>query len=146
MLSLWTRRAVVLAVLSLALLTGACSDSDSPTEPPLTDTVTIDSAVPAAGTALRRGTQVTFTVTARYTLGSASEGRLVLVIQDQTNQNIAGLPQPDARVPRGQGTVTLSDTLTIPATATSVRVFVPLVPQGATQTSITSSVTYNVTP
>lgn len=143
--SLRIRRAIVLAALSLALF--ACSDDDdSPTEPPLTDTVTIESAAPAAGTALRRGTQVTFTVTARYTLGSASEGSLILVIQDQTNQNIAGSPQPEARVPRGQGTVTLTDTLTIPATATTVRVIVPLLPQGATQTSITSSVTYNVTP
>jgi hypothetical protein len=142
--SVWIRRAVVLAVLSLALF--ACSDSDSPTEPPLTDAVTIESATPAAGTALRRGTQVTFTVTARYTLGSASEGRLSLVIQDQTNQNIAGTPQPEARVPRGQGTVTLTDTLTIPATATTVRVIVPMFPQGATQTSITGSVSYNVIP
>jgi hypothetical protein len=89
---------------------------------------------------------VSFTVTARYTLGSAPEGRLILVIQDQTNQNIAGSPQPEARVPRGQGSVILADTLTIPATATTVRVIVPLLPQGAASTTTTASASYQVVP
>lgn len=141
--NLWSRRAIVPAVLSLALLTGACND-DSPTEPSLPDSVAIESIVPGTSTVLRQGTQVTITVTARYSLGSTSEGRLVLVIEDQTSQNIAGA-QPDVRVPRGQGTAVLSDTFTIPASATRVTVFVPLVPQGATQTSVVATATYNVT-
>src|SRR5215210_3804759 len=140
---LWIRRAVVLAALSLALLTAACNDS--PTEPSLSDAVAIESIVPAANTVLRRGTQVTITVTARYTLGSASEGRVSLVIQDQNNQIIGLLPQPEARVTRGVGSVTLTNTLTVPASATSVRVFVPLHPQGAASTSTVATVTYIVT-
>jgi hypothetical protein len=144
MLILRTCRAAVLAAVTLALLTGACNDSDSPTEPP-SDSISIESIAPASSTILRRGTQVTITVTARYTLSSASEGRISLVIQDQSNQNIAPLPQPMALVPRGQGTVTLNNTLTIPAGATSVRVFVPLSPQGATQTSTVATATYTVT-
>ena len=144
MLILRTCRAAVLAVVTLALLTSACNDSDSPTEPP-SDSISIESIAPASSTILRRGTQVTITVTARYTLSSASEGGINLVIQDQSNQNIAPLPQPEARVSRGQGTVTLNNTLTVPAGATSVRVFVPLYPQGASQTSTVASVTYTVT-
>jgi len=139
----WVRCAFAPAVLSLALLTAACNDS--PTEPSLSDAVAIESIVPAANTVLRRGTQVTITVTVRYSLGSTSEGRLSLVLQDQNNQIIGPLPQPEARVPRGVGSVTLSNTLTVPATATSVRVFVPLVPQGATNTSVVATATYTVT-
>jgi len=139
----WVRRAFAPAVLFLALLTAACNDS--PTEPSLSDAVAIESIVPAANTVLRRGTQVTITVTVRYSLGSTSEGRLSLVLQDQNNQIIGPLPQPEARVPRGVGSVTLNNTLTVPATATSVRVFVPLVPQGATNTSVVATATYTVT-
>jgi len=82
MLILRTCRAAVLAVATLALLTGACNDSDSPTEPP-SDSISIESIAPASSTILRRGTQVTITVIARYTLSSASEGRISLVIQTQ---------------------------------------------------------------
>jgi|RhiMethySRZTD1v2_1073278.scaffolds.fasta_scaffold578553_2 hypothetical protein len=141
---LGARGAFALAVLSLALLTAACNGDDSPSEPSLFDAVSIENIEPPTTTVLRRGTQVTITVTARYTLGSASEGRLVLVLQDQNNQ-VIGPPQPEARVLRGQGNVTLSNTLTVPASAAIVRVFVPLTPQGATSTSTVATVTYTVT-
>ncbi|HEV8237803.1 MAG TPA: hypothetical protein VGS57_00370 [Thermoanaerobaculia bacterium] len=140
------RGVFALAVLSLVLLTPACNGHDSPTERSQSDVVTIDGIVPAITTVLRRGTQVTISVTAGYTLSSASEGRLALVLQDQDNHVIGPLPQPEARVVRGQGSVTLSSTLTVPASATMVRVFVPLTPQGATSTSTLATASYTVTP
>jgi hypothetical protein len=144
MSKLGVRAAFALAVLSFALLTAACNGNDSSTEPSVSDAVSIEGIVPAVTTVLRRGTQVTISVTAHYTLGSATEGRLALVIQDQNNQ-VIGPPQPETRVIRGQGDLTLTNTLTVPASATIVRVFVPLTPQGATSTSIVATVAYTVT-
>ncbi len=132
-----------------AALLGACSgdDDNSPTEPlPTIDSIAIETITPAAGTALRKGQEVTFTAFVRYTVGTAATGRMSMVIQNQANQTI---PPPggqaNANLIRGGGTVTLTNRVTIPATGTTtVRVITPLFVGGAPTTTITSSVSYPV--
>lgn len=131
-------------VLLGALVSGCSGDDDSPTGPSqVTDSITIQEISPVDGTALNRGTDVTFTARIGYSLGSASAGRVILVTQDQTGQTIA--PQPNANVPRGSGTVSLSQRVTIPAQGvTRVDVFFPLVPEGASGSTAAQSVRYPV--
>ena len=132
-----------------AALLGACSDDDnnSPTEPlPTTDSIAIETITPARGTTLRKGQEVTFTAFVRYTVGTASTGRMSMVIQNQANQNLqAAGTQPRVDLIRGGGTVTLTSRITVPTSGTSsVIVITPLFVGNAPTTSITSSVTYTV--
>ena len=129
----------------LGALVSGCSDDDySPSGPSqVTDSITIQEISPAAGTTLNRGTNVTFTARIGYSLGSASTGRIALVAQDQAGSALA--PQPFANVPRGSGTVSLSQQVTIPAQGvTRVDVFFPLLPDGASRSTAARSAQYPV--
>ena len=138
----------------LVLLLGACGGSPAgptatpaPTPPPATDAVSVGSIVPPAGTPLQASETVTFTATLNYTLASAESGQIVIAIQDQSDRNLQqlGRPQPAALVSRGTGTATLADSIVVPASGvTSVRVFFPLIPMGATRTDVVVSVSYPV--
>ena len=70
-----------------------------------------------------------------YALSIAKEGKVVLVIQDETNKLIEGTSssQVSETVQEGRGEVTLTETITIPS-AKEVRLFVPLIPAGMQQT------------
>ena len=117
----------------------------APTPLPVADAISAVSIVPAAGTPLRASETVTFTATLVYTLATAESGQIVVVIQDQDNRQLQqiGRPQPAAAISKGTGTVTLADTITIPASGvSSVRVIFPLVPAGATRTEVLVSVSY----
>lgn len=132
-----------------AALLGACSDDDdsSPTEPlPATDSIAIETITPARGTTLRKGQEVTFTALVRYTVGTASTGRTSLVIQNQANQNLqAAGAQPRIDLIRGGGTITMTSRITVPTSGTtSVAVIAPLFVGSSNNTTITSTVTYNV--
>ena len=125
----------------------SCSGGDSPTDPgPQTDSVTIESISPDPGAVLRAGSRVTFRARVRYTLATASSGRISIVIQDQNSRNIsATIPQPNAQVPSGNGAVELADTVDLPATGiTQVNVFFPLLPAGASSTSTVQVLRYPV--
>lgn len=140
---------LVWVLMLCAALLGACSgdDDNSPTEPlPTTDSIAIETITPARGTNLRKGQEVTFTVVARYTVGTASTGRTSLVIVNQASQSLTP-PGEQARadLTRGGGTVTLTNRVTIPATGTTtVRVITPLFVGDAPSTNITSMVSYPV--
>ena len=138
----------------LVLLLGACGGSPAgptatpaSTPPPATDAVSVGSIVPPAGTPLQASETVTFTATLNYTLSSAESGQIVIAIQDQSDRNLQqlGRPQPASLVSRGTGTATLADSIVVPASGvTSVRVFFPLIPMGATRTDVVVSVSYPV--
>ena len=90
------------------------------------DRVDVVAADPAGNTTIAAGTQVTVRVTVRYELVGAETGTIGLVIQDQTNRCLAtcAVHQP---VARGTGSLTLTETVQIPAAGvTGVNVFLPL--------------------
>jgi len=111
------------------------------------DAVSLGSLAPAAGTPLQATQTVMFTATLNYTLASAESGQIVIVIQDQSSRSLQprGRPQPAAVVTKGTGTATLADSIVVPASGvSSVRVFFPLIPSGASRTDVVVSVSYPV--
>jgi len=108
------------------LLIAGCASS-SPTAP-TSDFISLTSIVPVAGTALTAGDRVTFTAVVDCTIVSANGGFAAMVIQDHRNISLleVGEMQPQATLAKGTTTVTLSHTVTIPATANTVRVALPI--------------------
>ena len=97
--------------------------------------IKLESASPAPGTPLTTGQTVEFKVTVSYQLSVADKGSILLVVQDETNKNLLGdREQQSQSVDRGKGTVTLTDSFIVPAGGNEVRLFIPLVPQGMTNT------------
>ena len=94
------------------------------------------SADPAPGTPLLRGSKVTFTITARYTMSVAREGGVFLVLQDDKNRQVEGTKEPDS-VPATDagGTVTLTAVVAEIPKAKEFRIFVPLFPKGLNETT-----------
>jgi len=97
------------------------------------DLISID---PAPATPLVAGTKIDFKVSVKYYLTAAKEGAVVLVFQDEKNRSA----KPDGEqvaesVVAPEGTLTLSDSITIPRRARELRLFIPLVPQGMSETT-----------
>lgn len=110
---------------SLFLIAGC--GSNSPTAP-TTDFISLTSIVPAAGTALSAGDRVTFTAVVTCTIVNSNGGMTAMVIQDQGNRTLRGEGeiQPQATLAKGTSTVTLSQTVTIPASGSTVTVALPI--------------------
>ena len=108
------------------LLIAGCG-SNSPTAP-TTDFISLTSIVPAEGTPLTAGDRVTFTAVVNCTIVSSNGGFAAMVIQDHRNISLleVGEIQPQAALAKGSTTVTLSHTVTIPQTASTVRVALPI--------------------
>ncbi len=135
------------SALVLLISLASCSGGHSPSEPSLPDSISLTSISPAAGTKLGPGSVVTFSGTVSYTLGSTSTGTIVLVIEDQSSRLLTLGTQKSATVTKGQGSVSLSDQITVPATGvTQIEVFFPLNPAGASQTNIVARAIYPVGP
>jgi hypothetical protein len=97
--------------------------------------IKLESASPAPGTPVTIGQTVAFKITVSYQLSIADLGSIILVVQDETNKNLLGdREQQSQSVSRGKGTVTLTDSFIVPAGGNEVRLFIPLVPQGMTNT------------
>ena len=93
------------------------------------------SAFPVPGTKVAVGQTVEFKITVSYRLSIADRGSIVLVVQDENNKNLlADKPQQSQVVDRGKGTVTLTESFTVPIGSNEVRLFMPLVPQGLEHT------------
>ena len=130
-------------LVSLVLLTGC--GSDTPTRP-TTDFISIESIVPAAGTALVAGDRVTFTVVATCTIASADGGFTALIVQDQRNM-LLGLfdtRPPEAACPKGTTKVTLTETITVPASGSTVNALLPIFVGSSTETRAVAVRTYTV--
>lgn len=124
---------------------GGCGKSYSPTTPVVLDAITISSIVPANGSTLHPGSVVHFTATVSYTLASAATGTVSLVYQDQNGKILNPSTQVSQNVTSGTAMATLSDTFTIPATGvTTLFVFFPLLPTGASGTNVAVTATYPV--
>jgi TonB family protein len=97
--------------------------------------VDLKSIRPLPGTYLRAGTSIDFKVELNYMLSATQQGNVILVFEDEKSRSL----QPDGaqisqRVSSPSGSLSLSDSITVPAQATELRVYIPLVPDG-TQTS-----------
>ncbi|HVT17219.1 MAG TPA: hypothetical protein VHQ90_13695 [Thermoanaerobaculia bacterium] len=143
------RLVLALAVASLSVV-AACSgggSSPSPSEPVSQDSISLVTIAPAGGTRLVPGSVVTFAATLRYQLSSAASGTILEVIENQTGGQLTTGPQMSVAVNRGQGSVQLADSITVPLVGvTQVEVFFPLLAEGATRTSIVATATYPVGP
>ena len=94
------------------------------------------SVTPKRGTRLMVGEHVVLTITVAYKLTMTDKGVVALVLQKDDNSLLMpGHKQVQTEVPRGAGEITLKDEFDVPSGIRSVRLFVPLVPQGFTKTS-----------
>ena len=110
---------------SLFLIAGC--GSSSPTAP-TTDSISLTSIVPAAGTTLNAGDRVTFTAVVICTIVNSNGGITAMVLQDNANRSLLapGEIQPQSTLAKGTTTVTLSHTVTIPESGTTVTVALPI--------------------
>jgi hypothetical protein len=98
--------------------------------------IKLESASPAPGTPLIIGQTVEFKITVSYQLAVADSGAIILVVQDETNKNLWGdRKQQSQSVNRRKGTVTLAERLVVPEGGKEIRLFVPIVPNGISNTS-----------
>lgn len=132
-----------LSFVACAILLIGCNDT--PTAP-TNDSITIDSIVPAAGTALVAGERVTFTAVVTATIATANGGLAALVIQDQRNQLLrdSDTVAPEADLEKGTAKITLSQTITVPSSGSSVIVLVPIFIDGSGTTRAVATRTYQV--
>lgn len=138
------KRVNVAGAMSLALLLLAGCGGGSPSAPTV-DSITVASISPAAGTVLRPGQAVTFTATFNYTFATADEGQITMIAHDQTLKTIIVKPQPTVRFGKGTGNVTLTDTITIPASGvSSVLVVATIQAVGAGFTNVWAEVSFPV--
>ena len=94
------------------------------------------SVEPAPATPLIAGSKVDFKVTVKYSLTVAKQGAVILVFQDDRNRSAKTDGQQVVQPAAGPGgTLTLSDSITIPRGASELRLFVPLVPDGISTTT-----------
>lgn len=106
------------------------------------DLVSVD---PAPGTALLAGTSVEFKITVKYSLSIAKTGTIVLVFQDEKDRSAQPDDDPVVQaVSDPEGSVTLTDTVTVPKRAKELRLFVPLIPEGLQETNGEVTIRYPI--
>jgi hypothetical protein len=107
--------------------------------------ITLSSIDPAPGTPLVRGAEVVVTASITYQMSVADQGVVVFVCQDEKNRPVTELgKQLIEKVTAPSETVTLTQRLTVPKKAKEIRVFIPLVPAGLTETTGEITVRYPV--
>jgi hypothetical protein len=118
------------------------STAPSPIVPP--DFVQITTVSPPAGTRLEARSSASFNVTLLYGLTTDDTGKIVLVLQDALGYRLQQPgEQPTVAVSRGRAEASFSTTLaTIPER--SVYLWVALVPDDATSTTVTDRVVFPV--
>ena len=139
-----TNKLVYTVVFGLNCFFAAGCASDSPTAP-TADQIELNSVVPAAGTVLRAGERVTFTAVVTGTIVSSDGGFTGMVLQDQANRSLLapGEFPPQAVLPKGTTTVTLSHTYTIPEGGVSLTLAVPLFTNSSTETRAVTTRNYS---
>jgi len=107
------------------------------------DLVTVE---PAPGSPLVAASKVEFRITVSYTMTIAKSGAIILVFQDDKNRSAqGGGSQVTQAVSDPSGTVSLTESITVPSNAKELRLFVPLVPSGLTTTSGEVTIRYPIT-
>ena len=98
--------------------------------------IALSAVEPAPGTPLARGTKVSFKVSVSYAMSVATHGRIVLVFQNEKNKAVkSDTAQVSQEVSGAAGTAILQQTILVPAGSREVRLFIPLVPDGITDTT-----------
>jgi hypothetical protein len=106
------------------------------------DLVSVD---PAPGAPLVAGSTVEFKITLSYTMSVAKQGKILLVFQDDKDRSAKpGGPLVSQSVTEPAGTVSLIDKITIPKGAKELRLFVPLAPEGLSETSGEVTIRYPI--
>lgn len=145
-----TRMSAAALAFAVATAAGCGGSPAAPTQPPPVTPIDsirgVTNLLPATGTTLQPGQTVTFSGTPAYSLATAASGTVHLIIQDQANHILQPVgTQPNTSVVKGNGEVTLSQTLTVPTEGvTSVVVFFALLPAGSSLTNASTSVFYPV--
>jgi hypothetical protein len=104
------------------------------------------SVEPKPGTPLVAGSSVEFKVTVSYSMTVANHGAIVLVFQDEENLGAKpDEPQVSQEVSGPEGTVSLADKVVVPTNAKELRLFIPLVPDGLSETSGEITLRYPIT-
>jgi hypothetical protein len=107
--------------------------------------IALESIEPAPGTPLVRGSEVSISASVTYTLSIADHGLVILVPQDEKNRAIgSGTKQVSQPVSAPSGALVLKQTLTVPLNAKEIRLFIPLVPDGISNTKGEITVRYPV--
>jgi len=77
---------------------------------------------------------------------SADGGFAAMVLQDQRNQSLLGFDErsPEMALKKGSSTVTLSHTITVPASGNTVNALFPIFINGSASTSAVAVRTYSV--
>jgi hypothetical protein len=108
--------------------------------------IKLESASPAPGSPITVGQTVEFKVAVSYQLSIADKGSILIVVQDETDKSLlTDKKQLSQSVDRGKGTVTLTESLVVPAGSNELRLFIPLVPSGISHTSGELVIRYPVT-
>jgi len=98
--------------------------------------IKLESASPAPGAPLTVGQTIEFKIHVSYQLSIADSGAIILVVQDEENKNLLGdRKQQSQPATRGHGALTLTESFVVPAGSKEVRLFIPLVPSGISNTS-----------
>lgn len=98
--------------------------------------IKLESALPTPGTPVTVGQTVDFKIVVSYQLSIADTGAIIVVVQDETNKDLlAGDKQQSQAVKRGKGSIRLTQSFVVPAGGKEVRLFIPLVPSGISNTS-----------
>ena len=107
--------------------------------------VTLNSIEPAPGTPLTRGSEVEIVASVTYRMTVAIDGVVVLVCQDEKNRPVTEMgKQLVEKVSGPTGVVTLRQRVTVPKKAKEIRVFIPIVPAGLTETTGEITVRYPI--
>lgn len=97
--------------------------------------IRLDSVMPAPGTQLVQGTDVTFRVTLSYKLSIADHGKVILVFQQENGEPVdSKAPQVSKDVTVGEGVVELEQVIRVPSDGKELWLFIPLVPDSLTNT------------
>jgi hypothetical protein len=134
-----SRRPSTLLPLLFFLSLASCGGG-SPAQP-TRDWIELMSILPAESSTFAAGERVTFTATVDCTVATSDGGSVALVVQapDVLNQ-----PAPTASLSKGTRTVTLTSTVTMPASGTAVTVFIPLWVNESNTTAMMKRVSYSV--
>ena len=138
---------VIATFLGLASVTYASDDMPWVFNAPAADgySITLESIEPAPGTPLVRGSEMSIVASVTYTLRIADHGVVILVPQDEKNHPIgSGAKQVSQAVSAPSGTLVLRQTLTVPRYTKEIRLFIPLVPDGMSNTTGEVTVRYPV--
>jgi hypothetical protein len=126
----------------LALVAVVSCGADTPTAPQ-SDWIELKSLTPATGTVLTAGETVTFTATVTTTVVTSDGGTVALLLYDQGNRSLQAT-QPTSTLPKGDKTLTLTDTITVPVSGSTVNLAIPLFVNGSTRTAAAKTATYSV--